>query len=110
MGDLLHLEGPKYVVVGVVEEDLVVGFHGGFAGDDDLALVEVFQTPEEVAVGVALGSEGALAVSLPDGKPAAVIIPQRLVALHRQGVGSEETGGSGEPLRLLSKASLALST
>ena len=58
VGDLLYLEGPEHVVVGAVQEDLVVGLHGGLAGDDDLALVEVFQTPEEVAVGVALGPQG----------------------------------------------------
>ena len=52
VGHLLHLDGPGHVVV------TVVGLHGGLAGDDDLALVEVFQTPEEVAVGVALGPQG----------------------------------------------------
>jgi hypothetical protein len=44
VGDLLHLHRPGQVVIGVVEEDLVVGFQGGLPGDDDLAGVPVYLT------------------------------------------------------------------
>ncbi len=38
---LLHLEDPVHVVVGIVQEDLVVGLHGRLAGYDYFSLVEV---------------------------------------------------------------------
>ncbi len=46
---------------------------------------------------------------LPGGEPAAVILPQGLVAFHRHGLGGEEVPGSGAPWPV-GKALVALST
>ncbi len=53
---------------------------------------------EEVGYAVALGPDGTLAVSLPGAEPAAVVVPDGLVGLHRHGVGGEEGGRIGGAL------------
>jgi len=75
MGDLLHLDGPGHVIVGIEEKDLVVGLQGGLAGDDYFLPGTGPLSSGRGRIGVSFGEVIPLAVTFPGGEVAAEVFP-----------------------------------